>query len=205
VDTAQGISMLGSDDANPSGRLEDILIQNNLFQNLGNEHFNAVDANKQISVFRLFYLGSGVNSGSKNVKIDHNTWHSPQANTGIGMISYTQTGFVFTNNIAPFGRYGVYFDGQGDGLAHAKGWLPGGVVSHNVIWQSNGGNPVPALYWGSQDLNYYPARASAVGFVDQAKGNFALTTSSPYRKRGLEGTDPGAFPRRATLGKSEER
>jgi len=84
-----------------------------------------------------FYLGSGVSSGSTNVKIDHNTWQSPQTNTGIGIINYTQTGFVFTNNIVPYGKYGIYFDTHGDGLAHSAGWLPDGVVSHNVIWQAS--------------------------------------------------------------------
>ena len=138
------MSMLGSDDAYPSGPLENILFEDNLFPNVGNEHFNAADPSKQISVFRLFYLGSGKNGGSKNVKIDHNTWYSPVANTGIGMISYTQTGFVFTNNIVPFGNYGIFCDGHGDGLRHTNGWLPGAVVSHNIIWHSNRNKAVPA-------------------------------------------------------------
>jgi hypothetical protein len=202
-DTAQGIDMLGSDDANPSGPLDNVLIQHNLFQNVGNEHFNAADPRNQTSIFRLFYLGSGMSSGSKNVKIDHNTWHSPQSNTGIGMINYTQTGFVFTNNVVPFGDYGIYFDTHGDGLAHASGWLPGGVVSHNVIWQANPSKSAPANYWGNPDRNFYPAHLSAVGFIDHAAGSYALAPASKYHKKGLDGTDPGThtfrFPRTATL------
>lgn len=193
-DTAQGISMLGSDDANKSGPLENVLIQNNLFENVGNEHFNAAEPGKEISTFRLFYLGSGMSSGSTNVKFDHNTWHSPQPNTGVGMIAYTQTKFAFTNNIVPYGSYGIYFDTKGDGLAHASGWLPGGVVSHNVFWQSNASRRIPARYWGNADSNFYPPGLSAVGFADHAKGNFGLAPSSKYRKRALDGTDPGARP-----------
>jgi hypothetical protein len=199
-DSAQGFDMLGSDDANPSGHLENIVFQDNLFQNVGNEHFNAADPHKQLSVFRLFYLGSGVSGGSKNVKIDHNTWYSPQANTGIGMISYTQTGFVFTNNVVPFGVYGIYCDGHGDGLAHTNGWLPGAIVSHNIIWRSNPAKGVPAHYWGNRDRNFYPIRLGSVGFVDAAGGNYALATTSKYRKKAGDGSDPGTrslhFPQR---------
>ena len=202
-DTAQGIDMLGSDDSNPSGPLKNILIQHNLFENVGNDHF-AGDAQKALSTFRLFYLGSGVSSGSTDVKIDHNTWHSPQTNTGVGMINYTQSGFAFTSNIVPYGNYGIYFDTHGDGLDHASGWLPGGVVSHNVIWQTNPTKPVPARYWGDADRNFYPAHISAVGFVDHTGGNYALKATSKYHKKGRDGTDPGThtlrFPRTATLG-----
>jgi hypothetical protein len=190
-DTAQGFSMLGSDDGHPSGSLENVLFQDNLFQNVGNEHFNAVDPQKQISLFRFFYLGSGVSSGSKNVKIDHNTWYSPQENTGIGMISYTQTGFVFTNNIVPFGTYGIFFDGHGEGLGHTNGWLPGAVVSHNIIWRSNPGKAVPPKYWGDQDRNSYPTQLGSVGFVDAEGGKYQLATQSRYRKRAGDGSDPG--------------
>jgi hypothetical protein len=197
-DSAQGFDMLGSDDSNPSGSLKNILIQNNLFENVGNDHFGPA-----ISTFYLFFLGSGVSSGSTNVKIDHNTWRSPQTNTGIGIINYTQAGFVFTNNIVPYGSYGIYFDTHGDGLAHSNGWLPGGVVSHNVIWQASPSKPVAAGYWGNPDRNFYPAHLSAVGFVDHAGGNYALAATSKYHRQGLDGTDPGThtfrFPRSVTL------
>jgi hypothetical protein len=200
-DTAQGIDMLGSDDANPSGPLKNILIQNNLFENVGNDHFS--DPQKPLSTFRFFYLGSGVSSGSMDVKIDHNTWHSPQTNIGIGIINCAQTGFVFTNNVVPYGNYGIYFDTHGDGLAHASDWLPRGVVSHNVIWQASPDKPVPARYWGDADRNFYPGHISAIGFVDHAGGKYALKATSRYHKKGLDGTDPGThtfqFPRTATL------
>jgi hypothetical protein len=196
-DTAQGFDMLGSDDANPSGPLKNIVIQNNLFENVGNSHFGPA-----LSTYHLFYLGSGVSSGSTNVKIDHNTWHSPETNTGIGIINYTQTRFTFTNNIVPYGKYGIYFDTHGDGLAHSAGWLADGVVSHNVIFQASPSKRVTTGYWGSSDRNYYPAHVSAVGFVNHAGGNYALAATSKYHKKGLDGTDPGThtfrLPRNAT-------
>src|SRR5262249_4071947 len=101
------------------------------------------------------------------------------------------TSFVFTNNMVPFGRYGIYFDGHGGGLAHASGWLPGAVVSHNIIWRSDPSNPVPGNYWGGPDPNHYPTSTDARGFADHAGGNSALAPTSRYHKRALDGSDPG--------------
>lgn len=39
--------------------------------------------------------------------------------------------------------------------------------------------------------NFFPADVGAVGFVDRAGGNCALSASSPYKRTGTDGTDIG--------------
>jgi hypothetical protein len=42
--------------------------------------------------------------------------------------------------------------------------------------------------------NFFPANVSAVGFVDVANGNYALTSGSPYKTGATDGTAIGADP-----------
>jgi len=45
--------------------------------------------------------------------------------------------------------------------------------------------------WHPQS-SWYPSRMSDVGFVNAGGGDYSLSPSSPYRGKGLNGSDPGA-------------
>ena len=106
------------------------------------------------------------------------------------------TGFVFTNNVVTVPKMPIFSADLGDlncdtvsspiqGLAAC---FPGYVFSNNVLIGS------PAKYSSEWPAgNSFPSSVSSAGFVDYnnaVRGNYALSTDSPYKAKG--GTDPGA-------------
>jgi hypothetical protein len=123
--TAQGINILGSDDNSPSQVTQNILIQNNSFDDFGSKRWG-VSGNSP----RLFQLLAGLNGGSRNVIIDRNTATSDGT---IILAEGIHTGFVFTNNTTPHGQYGVFVAGKGEGTAALQAAFPGYTFSGNLI------------------------------------------------------------------------
>ena len=173
--SAAGVHMRGWDNVYPSQQLQRVLIQNNLFTEIG-----AFAANGG-SVGRLFQL----RDGAANVAIDHNTafqTESPvyaQVATGA-----PNTGFVYTNNLTPTNQ-GVRGDGTaGAPLATLDTSFPGWVFAGNALI---GGTPL-----SYPPNNFFPATSADVVFVDNAGGDYRLAASSPYKNAGTDGKDVGA-------------
>lgn len=123
--TAQGINILGSDDASASQAVQNILIQSNSFDDLGTKRWGDLNSSP-----RLFQFLTGLNGGSKGVTIDHNT----AASVGtIIMAEGVHTGLVFTNNTTPHGRYGVFASGKGEGTAALRAAFPSCTFQGNLI------------------------------------------------------------------------
>jgi hypothetical protein len=174
--TTAGIHFLGQDNFQPSRQLQRVLIQDNLFVDVG------AFASNGGSVGRLFQL----RDGTADIVIDHNTalqTGSPvwaQVSTGA-----VHTGFVFTNNIAPNNQRGVSSDRPvGNALATLSAYFPGYVFARNVL---PGGDPL-----GYPPDNSFPAALAQVGFADFAGGDYRLGASSPYKDAGTDGRDIGA-------------
>jgi hypothetical protein len=170
-----GIHILGYDNFQPSQQTQRVLIQNNLFTDIGAYVSNGG------AVGRLFQL----RDGAANVVIDHNTAfqdESPvyaQAGTGV-----PNTGFVYTNNLA-LNNQGVRGDYTwGDTRGTLNKYFPGSVFARNVLV---GGSP-PRY----PPDNFFPAALAQVGFVNYAGGDYRLAASSPYRNAGTDGKDIGA-------------
>src|SRR5205807_4054802 len=170
-----GVHMRGWDTLSPSQQLQRVLIQNNLFIDIG-----AFAANGG-SVGRLFQL----RDGAANVVVDHNTafqTESPvyaQVSTGA-----PNTGFVYTNNLTP-NNQGVSGDGtMGNPMATLNTSFPGAVLAGNALI---GGNP---LSYPSN--NFFPSTPANVVFVNYAGGDYRLAASSPYRNACTDGKDVGA-------------
>jgi hypothetical protein len=171
--SAQGVDILGSDDSSASQFAQNLTIQNNLFEDIGASRFGATSG-------RAFEFLPGNAGGSKNVTVDHNTVDS---DTTLAFVDGVHTGFVFTNNIAPNGAYGIYVNALGDSLSALQTAFPGGIIQGNVI---AGGD--------SSDYpsgNYFPATMQDVGFVNFSGGNYSLSASSSYISDGTNGTSPG--------------
>src|SRR5437588_11795509 len=170
-----GVHMRGWDTLSPSQQLQRVLIQNNLFIDIG-----AFAANGG-SVGRLFQL----RDGAANVVIDHNTafqTESPvyaQVSTGA-----PNTGFVYTNDLTP-NNQGVSGDGTaGNPLATLNTSFPGWVFAGNALI----GGSLPSY----PSNNFFPSTPADVGFVNYAGGDYRLAASSPYKNAGTDGKDVGA-------------
>jgi hypothetical protein len=168
--TASGVSILGRDDNYPSGQTKRILIQNNLFDDIGGDRWGGGG--------RLFQLLRG----TQDIVIDHNT--AFQTEDILLADGEAHRGFVFRNNIVPHNEYGVYGNAIGVGLPSLNYYFPGFVFEGNVIVGGKEESPYPPR-------NSYPGSFKAVGFVDRGRGDYRLSDSSPYRKTGTDDKRPG--------------
>ena len=164
-----GVNILGRDDNHPSRQTRRILIQDNLFDDIGGAWGSG----------RLFQLLDG----TADVAIDHNTAFQT-GSIVVGGDSAPHRGFVFRNNIAPHNDYGIIGSGVGVGLPSIERYFPGAAIEKNVM---AGGRS--AQYPRG---NFFPATLDEVGFVDRAHGDYRLADSSVYKGVGTDGKDPGA-------------
>jgi hypothetical protein len=166
---ASAINILGQDDIHSSLRTARIAIRNNLFVDVGGPWGGG----------RLFQLLDG----TSDISIDHNT--ALQSDTLLfGGDHAPHTGFVFQNNIALHNRYGIIGSGTAAGQPTLDRYFPGALVRRNVIV---GGRPDQY-----PSGNFFPASIAQVGFISPQGGNYRLVASSPYRRAGTDGHEPGA-------------
>jgi hypothetical protein len=166
--SAGAISILGHDDNHPSEQVKRVLIENNLFEDIGAKRWGNNGRFLQIA-------------DTLAVTIDHNTaLHTGNIITAYGAPSKE---FVFTNNITPHNEYGVMGDGSSVGNTTLARYFPGHVFKKNVI---AGGRS--ALYPAD---NFFPAGIDDVAFANPAAENYALGGSSPYKNSGTDGKNIG--------------
>jgi hypothetical protein len=166
---ASAINMLGTDNEKPSQTMNDVVIRNNLFVDVGGTYGG--DG-------RMLLINGGV-----QITVDHNT----AMNSGMASVYAYGTpvqGFTFTNNTIPDNSYGIIGDGTAPGQSTVTTYFPNAVLLDNVI--------VGAPSYSYPTGNYFPATMSAVGFVSYATGNYRLAVSSPYYAAATDGTAVGA-------------
>lgn len=88
---------------------------------------------------------------------------------------------VFTNDTG----MGIKGSGAAEGLGTISLYFPGSDISANIL----GNETDPKIY---PPGNFLAATTAAIGMVDMANGNYALSASSPYAKKAPSGRDPGA-------------
>src|SRR5262245_12541330 len=165
-----GFNISGGDDVSPSQPSHRILIKNNLIDDINGPRWGGADGRA------LQFIG-----GPVNITIDHNTTFEDSAIIVADVAP--SPGFVFRNNIAPHGNYGVFGSRHGTGLDTLAFYFPGYEFKRNVIISAPSSNYPPD--------NFYPSSLSEVGFVDFANGNYRLASTSPYRNAGTDGKDVG--------------
>ncbi len=123
---AGGVNVLGTDNLATSGRMTNVLITNNRFED--------IDA--------VAYGGNGrvilVTAGPDKLTFDHNTFLGNNLNSFITFGNYpsdkgTTTGFVFTNNIVSEGQYGLIGDSLGLGKAATDYYAPSAMWANNWV------------------------------------------------------------------------
>lgn len=164
--SAAGISIMGQTADFPKRQTQRILIQDNLFEEIGGAEWGGSGVLFQI-------LG-----GTTDVVIDHNT--GVQNGKALATDGATHAGFVYQNNIA-LDNQTVAALGYGDAGSVR---FPGYVFARNVL---TGGTPS-----GYPSENFFPGSAADVGFVDAASGDYRLSAASPYTNAATDGANIGA-------------
>ena len=166
---AAGISILGTDDLQPSRQARRIKIENNLFDGVGGARLGGNG--------RLFQ----VLSGAAHVIINHNTaFQAAQILIADGKPS---TGLVYTNNITAPGEYGIFGSGAQEGFVTLEKYFPEAVIAKNVFVGRES-----RLYPAG---NFFAANLDEVGFVDRQKRDYRLKNGSRYKRAGTDGRDIG--------------
>jgi len=169
---AAGVNILGRDDSNPSQMTNDITVRNNVF----------------VDISAANWGGAGqflLTQGGQNIVVDHNTVFTDGSSAVYADVAPV-SGFVFTNNIFPANTWGVKGSGAGEGNDTIGRYFPGATFQRNVIIAG-----APSIYPAN---NFFPATGGAVGFIDVAGGNYALASTSAFKRAGTDGTDIGFIP-----------
>ena len=165
---ASGIYILGRDDNHPSRQTKRILIQNNLFDDIGGV--------KRGGGGRLFQMVQE----TEDVVIDHNTaFQSSNIITAEGK----HNRFRYTNNISLHNEYGMIGSGTGVGNPSLTTYFPDAIVRRNVIIGGNAGHY-------PRD-NFFPASLDAVRFLGGGGSRYCLARSSRYKSAATDGKDVG--------------
>jgi hypothetical protein len=167
--SAGGINILGNDNLQPSAKASGLLIQNNLFYDIGTAAWGSNGRWLQISE-------------AAGVRVDSNTaLHTGNVITAYGVAS---SGFTFTNNLAPNNDHGIVGDDAASGNDTIDRYFPASTFKKNAIV---GGRAT--IY---PKKNLFPASLDEVGFTDPANANFRLSPASPLKNAGIKGKDIGA-------------
>ncbi|MGC2238021.1 MAG: FG-GAP-like repeat-containing protein [Pyrinomonadaceae bacterium] len=191
--TPSSISVLAQDYKFPSQNVKNLSINYNLISSISTLPLNP-DANNG----RCVQVLGGGSFGTQNLTLNHNTCVGfgsyPAFIYGDSDSSIKVTGLDVKNNIAMGLNAGT--DATISGNAQPSGtpslnamtantW----TLQKNILMLPSGSSTYPN---SSPNINYYVSNSSSVGFVNFASGNYALSSTSPYRNLGTDSTDPGA-------------
>jgi hypothetical protein len=172
---AAGVEILGFDDEHPSQQTRQITIRDNVFTDIDPKVWGG-------SGYAFLMLG-----GPRDIVIDHNTLIQDNASGIIQVEGPPILGFVFTNNLARHGAYGVIGADHAPGNDTLRAFFPAALVTRNVIADGEAAKYPPG--------NWFPSSSEFRGqFQAFDAGNYRLSASSSWRGAGTDGSDLGAVP-----------
>jgi len=163
-----GINILGQDDVYPSQMMKNLTISNNLLLNIGDKK----------------YEGSGyfiqVSKGD-NIKISNNT----SINSGSPIIFHggNPTNFLFRDNIAGHGNYGIH------GFENIKSPTAQKTFANNVFVNNRSISNSETSF---SPNNFWVSDYNSVGFVNFAGNDLRLSPNSRFKGKGANGANVGA-------------
>ena len=175
-DVAAGFQILGIDPNHPSRQTNRIVIRDNVFDGIDKTAWGGDG---------YFLLLSNT---PRDVTIDHNTIvaRAPGGLSGLVKIAHGVTqGFRMTNNVASHGEYGILGRDRGIGQDSITAYLPGAIVTRNVI----AGGKASAYPSG----NLFPSLDELrKQFVNAEGRDYRLIPGSPWLRAGTDGRALGA-------------
>jgi hypothetical protein len=171
--STSGLNMHSSD-GGPSDVTQRVLLQDNLFVDMGPGRI-------------LQFVNGG--RVARDVIFEHNTALGSGPFGAFLMVGDSGTvadHFVFRNNLVDRGDYGMFGSGAGSGTAALDTFFTNWTFANNGVIGSPGRYPA--------STRWVDALAD-VKFVDPANGNFALTSTSPFFNAGSDGLSIGADTR----------
>jgi hypothetical protein len=171
--SAAGISILGTDDANPSQQTNNITIRNNLLADIDSTNWGG-------SGYAFQILG-----GPRQIAIDHNTIIQEHAQGIVQIEGPPILQFSYTNNLARHNEYGIIGRDHGIGNDTISAFLPGSRISDNVIADGAASSYPPGNRFPTSD----DFRRQFVGY---ATGDYRLVPNSSWKGSGTDGIDLGA-------------
>ncbi len=171
--SAMGMNIAGITQG-PGVKTDRYLFEHNLFTDL--------DVNKWTN-----YSGGGccngifqVLSDADNVTIRHNTGLQKGGSNMLSVGGSANNNLIVSDNILNYGPYGISDTNPTS--------MPGAIINYNVVV----GKALSSTYPG----NFNASTAAGVGFAGGASpitgGDFALISTSPFKGKASDGTDPGA-------------
>jgi hypothetical protein len=166
-----GVLVLGYDDiaASSSQRTQGIRILNNVFADIGSSAFPGP----------AHWLL--VNHGPADVRVEHNT--VVQAGNMVwacgGALGSEEgsANFVFANNLARYGAYGVMGDNHGPGNNTIAAYFPASVITANGVACGAGSSGCQASSYPAGNI-FLPESDWQAQFVNFAAGDYRLTAGS---------------------------
>src|SRR5262249_23692732 len=125
--SAAGVQILGYDNNHPSQQTQAIVIRNNLFADIDNRSWGG----------NGYFLA--LTGGARDITVDHNTIISDHGQGIVTMTGAQGLGFGFTNNLAKHNTYGFIGTNRGSGADSISAYLPGSIISRNVMADGNPG------------------------------------------------------------------
>jgi hypothetical protein len=180
--SAGGMNVLGTDDLQPSGQTNTLVIRNNLFDDLGRNGYWGEN---------LPWLLFG--GGGTGYTIDHNT----TIHTGTSLVYFYGAQdfvqFAYANNMGRHNEYGFMGESRAPGNDTINAYLsPPYTLTRSVVVA---GTPswYPATNQQCGTATCFPSEAAwESGFANFGAADYHLTSASSYAAAGTDGKDLGA-------------
>lgn len=175
-----GVNFLGSDNDHRSQEAKRIRIANNLFLDI------VVNDVRNIPYFLQ-------TNGGQQITVEHNTVQ--QAGNIITAYGSPTRNFIFRDNIVQFNQYGIVCVVDGFECSRENifcNCFPGGVIRGNIIADNLGVAASDSIQQSYPAGNYFVSSFQRIGFTDFIQGDWRLSPGSKTRKRGSNGSNPGA-------------
>jgi hypothetical protein len=174
--SGSAINVVGYDSASTTRQLRGLVIRNNLFTDITHTTWGGTGVFLQIG------------DEAADVHVEHNTvmhtGHVVSVYGGTAAAPRVSTGFRFVSNIARHNGYGIYGNAVGTGNPAIAKYLPGSVVTGNVL----AGGTASAYPAG----NVFPTVATLMAqFENPAADDYRLIATSSLRAlpQGVPGAD----------------
>lgn len=181
--TGSGFNISGRDGSYTVTHSNHILLIDNLIEDLNGSKWGGDGRTLQVL------------NGVHHLTVDHNTFINPLGGTFINADgpNYPNENFIYTNNIASNGVYGLHGSGKGIGNSSLNFYFPGSTFHHNVLTDGKTSNGGTAANYPIE--NYFPGPMENLDFQSfnaGIDGDYRLLSGSIFSGKGSDSKDIGA-------------